>query len=68
MAIEAKTMTVPELAVLLGVSVPTVRRALRAGQIPHVKLGARYVVYRARIHEWLMDDGSDQTSPTSVDL
>lgn len=49
----AETMTVAELAEQLGLSRSTVYRRLAAGEIPHVKVGERYILYRPRTEQWL---------------
>ena len=50
------TMTVDDLAVILGISVRSVYRALDRGEIPARRVGERWVIYRPRIVAWLNGD------------
>ena len=45
--------TVDDLAVELGLSRQVVYRELRAGRIPSIRLGRRFVIPRAAVEEWL---------------
>ena len=45
--------TVDDLAVELGLSRQVVYRELRAGRIPSIRLGRRFVIPRAAVQEWL---------------
>lgn len=45
--------TVEETAAYLGLPVPTVRKALRDGQIPNVTIGSRRYVPTAQLVAWL---------------
>jgi excisionase family DNA binding protein len=47
------TYTVDELANILGVSRATVYAELRAGRIPHIAMGKRYVIPKAANAAWL---------------
>lgn len=49
-------MTAVDVAALTGLSVASVYRGLRAGEIPCVRVGARYVIYRPRVEAWLAGD------------
>lgn len=49
------TMTAREVAALTGLSVASVYRGLARGEIPAVRVGARWIIYRARIEQWLAD-------------
>jgi excisionase family DNA binding protein len=46
---EALVISRPEAAQLLGISVPTLDRRLRDGDIPSIKLGGRRLVPRTAI-------------------
>lgn len=46
---EAVYLTTPTTARLLGLSVPTVRRLIIAGELPGRKLGNKYLVHRSAI-------------------
>lgn len=46
-------ITVREVASYMRVSLPTVYKLLSEGQIPHVKIGVRYIIPRYAFHEWL---------------
>jgi excisionase family DNA binding protein len=47
------TYTVPEAAALVGISDDSYYRALRAGEVPGLKIRGRYVVPRAALHRYL---------------
>ena len=49
----APTMTIPELAVRLGLDESTARRHLRAGKLPGIQIGSRWVVDRLRVERFL---------------
>lgn len=49
--------TVKELADDLSMCERSVRVALRRGEIPHRKIGKRYVLPKAAIRRWLEDAG-----------
>jgi excisionase family DNA binding protein len=48
---ESLTLTIPQAAELLGISVSKVYEAARAGDLPTVKIGARVLVSRRRLEE-----------------
>jgi excisionase family DNA binding protein len=50
--------SVSALAQELGMCERSVRDALRRHEIPHIKLGKRYVLPRAAIAEWLRNAGT----------
>ena len=52
---EALTLTIPETARLLGISLSKAYEAARLGQIPTIRLGTRVLVSRRRLEE--MVDG-----------
>jgi excisionase family DNA binding protein len=47
-----------ELATKLNVSRQTVYKGLRAGTIPAIRLGKRFVIPRAAIEKWLENGGA----------
>jgi excisionase family DNA binding protein len=48
---ESLTLTIPQAAELLGISVSKAYEAARAGDLPTVKIGARVLVSRRRLEE-----------------
>lgn len=42
-----------EAAVYLGISIPTLVRLLRSGDIPHRRVGQRWLIARAALDDWL---------------
>ena len=50
--------SVNALAQDLGMCERSVRDALRRGEIPHIKLGKRYILPRTAIAEWLRNAGT----------
>jgi excisionase family DNA binding protein len=46
-------MSLEEARRLLGVSAPTLRKAIRGGQVPAIRMGARVLIPRARFVAWL---------------
>ena len=49
--------TVTELAADIGLSERSTRAALRRGEIPHIRVGRRFILPRAAIAEWLRTAG-----------
>lgn len=49
--------SVAELAADLGLSERSARSALRRGEIPHIRVGRRFILPRAAIAEWLRTAG-----------
>lgn len=47
------TLTVKEVAELLGVSITTIYTMVRANEIPHKKVRGRIVFHRETIESWL---------------
>lgn len=47
------TLTVNEVALLLGVSTTTIYTMVREGQIPHNRIRAKIVFHRDVIESWL---------------
>jgi excisionase family DNA binding protein len=59
--------TVAALAADLGLSERSTRTALRRGEIPHIRLGRRFILPRAAIAEWLRTAGRAAAEPASVE-
>ena len=61
------TLTIPQAAELLGISVRKAYAAARAGDLPIVKIGARVLVSRRRL-ELLIDglDGRQDNRPDDL--
>jgi excisionase family DNA binding protein len=51
--------SVKALADDIGMCERSTRDALRRGEIPHIKIGKRYVLPRAAIQEWLRNAGQE---------
>ena len=54
---ETLTLTIPETARLLGISISKTYEAARLGQLPIIRLGTRVLVSRRRLEE-LIDGGA----------
>jgi len=50
--------SVAALAKDIGMCERSVRDALRRGEIPHIKIGKRYILPRAAIQRWLTEAGT----------
>jgi excisionase family DNA binding protein len=48
-----ETLTIPEVAVLLGVGRNTLYEAARRGEIPTLRIGRRLLVPRLALENWL---------------
>jgi excisionase family DNA binding protein len=46
---EVPTVTVDHAAHILGISGMTLRRRIKAGEFPHVRVGNRYLISTARL-------------------
>jgi excisionase family DNA binding protein len=54
--------TYPSVAALandIGLSERTTREALRRGEIPHIRIGRRFILPKAAIAEWLRTAGQN---------
>lgn len=51
--------SVAALAIEIGLSERSTRSALRRGEIPHIRIGRRFILPRAAIAEWLRLAGRD---------
>jgi excisionase family DNA binding protein len=49
--------SVAELADEIGLSERSTRSALRRGEIPHIRIGRRFILPKAAISEWLRSAG-----------
>ena len=63
---ESTYRSVAELAADLGLSERSTRSALRRGEIPHIRIGRRFVLPRAAISEWLRTAGGSILAAQSV--
>jgi len=61
-ALEAATLTVEELALLLKISVAHAYKSLKDGTVPCIRLGTRYVIPTGAVMRWL--DGAHQNRLT----
>jgi excisionase family DNA binding protein len=57
--------SVVELAADLGLSERSTRAALRRGEIPHIRVGRRFILPKAAIAEWLRTAGRSTESGSS---
>ncbi|WP_019680728.1 helix-turn-helix domain-containing protein [Ruminococcus flavefaciens] len=55
--------TAAELAELTGLSISTIRKLTRKGNLPHVKVGRRIVYPVTAIHEWMFANTIGSTAP-----
>ncbi|MCU0267314.1 MAG: helix-turn-helix domain-containing protein [Acidimicrobiales bacterium] len=63
-AADRPTLTVDEVAELLGLSRNSVYDAVRTGAVPSIRIGRRYLVPTARLAEMLgLADGSSDAEP-----
>ena len=64
---ESTYRSVAALAADIGLSERSTRSALRRGEIPHIRVGCRFILPRAAIAEWLKSAGRfHQTNPQLV--
>ena len=54
--------SVAALAAEVGLSERSTRNALRRGEIPHIRIGRRFILPRAAIAEWLRTAGRSLAS------
>jgi excisionase family DNA binding protein len=54
---EATYPSVAALATEIGLSERSTRSALRRGEIPHIRIGRRFILPKAAIAEWLRSAG-----------
>jgi excisionase family DNA binding protein len=60
---EPAALSVPTAAIYLGVSVDTIRRLVRAGSIPHARIGSAIRIRRADLDAYLEDQTSREWRP-----
>lgn len=58
-------MTVDDVAERTGLSVPSVRRAIAAGQLPGQHIGERYVIPREWFERWLRGEPTVTAPPVT---
>jgi excisionase family DNA binding protein len=58
--------SVAELATDIGLSERSTRAALRRGEIPHIRVGRRFILPRAAVAEWLRTAGSNLESEAAT--
>ena len=61
---ERTTITVPEIAVRLGLGEDMVYEMLDANEIPHIRHGRRYIVSRAAFARWEQTLGEESYCQT----
>jgi excisionase family DNA binding protein len=54
---ESTYRSVSALAAAIGLSERSTRNALRRGEIPHIRIGRRFILPKAAIAEWLRTAG-----------
>ena len=57
---ERITLTVNEVAELLGVSITTIYTMARLHEIPHKKIRGRVLFHKETIEKWFTDEGATQ--------
>jgi excisionase family DNA binding protein len=57
---ESTYRSVAALAAEIGLSERSTRSALRRGEIPHIRVGRRFILPKAAIAEWLRTAGRSQ--------
>lgn len=62
---ESTYRSVAELAADLALSERSTRDALRRGEIPHIRIGRRFILPKAAIAEWLRTAGGRIEPPDS---
>ena len=55
-------MTVDELAGYLEISRHSAYAQLRAGAVPHLRLGKRFIIPRAAIEKWMAEAGRKEAA------
>jgi excisionase family DNA binding protein len=57
MTTERLTMNVSEACEKLGLSAPSLRKALKRGEIPHLRIGARILIPISALNKYLASAG-----------
>jgi excisionase family DNA binding protein len=60
--------SVAELAADIGLSERSTRSGLRRGEIPHIRVGRRFILPRTAIAEWLRSAGRSKEAEQGGDL
>jgi len=60
---ESVFLTIPEVAATLGISTAQCYRLLRAGTLPAIRRGRRYLVHRAMLARYVQE-GTKDTTPS----
>jgi excisionase family DNA binding protein len=69
MSMEKKlTISVPEMAQLLGISRMTAYAAVRDGTIPSLRIGRRVLISRAALDRWLAETNRGEAVPSDNSL
>ncbi len=55
--------TAKEIAKVTGLSISTVRKLTRTGELPHLRVGRRILYPVTAIHEWLLANTIGNTAP-----
>lgn len=56
------TLTVNELAELLGVSTTTVYTMVRLGEVPHTRIRSKIVFHRPTIERWVSGEAEEEVA------
>ena len=64
---ESTYPSVAALAADLGLSERSTRSALRRREIPHIRIGRRFILPRAAIAEWLRTAGQNHENATAAE-
>ena len=64
------TLTIPQAAQLLGISVSKAYEAARSGQLPTLRVGSRVLISRRRLEELIDGPGAaqDHDPPTRMSM
>ena len=65
---ESTYRSVAALAAEIGLSERSTRSALRRGEIPHIRIGRRFILPKAAIAEWLRSAGRSRETKRGSDV
>jgi excisionase family DNA binding protein len=65
---ESTYRSVAALAADIGLSERSTRSALRRGEIPHIRVGRRFILPRTAIAEWLRSAGRSRETEQGADV
>lgn len=65
---ESTYRSVAALAADIGLSERSTRNALRRGEIPHIRVGRRFILPRTAIAEWLRSAGRNRETEQGGDV